>query len=77
MPTMINAGSGEIAEDRAHASGDEGFMVLAVRQDAVAVLAADGDYIPFSIDASGSLRVTLAGAAVTRRLPEASMLNGM
>ena len=64
MPTLMNQGSGEIAEDRAHASGDEGFMTLAVRQDAIAALSANGDYIPFSTDALGNIYVTLAGAAL-------------
>lgn len=53
------------AEDTAHASGDPGTMILGVRQDAVSVLATtDGDYLPFSMDASGYLRtavVTLGG----------------
>ena len=62
MPTLMNQGSGEIAEDRAHASGDEGYMTLGVRQDVLAALAANGDYIPLSFDASGNLYVTVAAA---------------
>lgn len=57
MPTLMNQGSGEIAEDRAHASGDEGFMLLAVRVDAAAALAVAGDYIPVITDANGKLWV--------------------
>lgn len=52
-------------EDAAHSSGDAGIMALAVRNDTGAVLAgSDGDYIPFSTDASGRLYVSgvLAGA---------------
>lgn len=46
------------AEDAAHASGDTGVMVLAVRQDTQATLAsATGDYVPFTSDAVGSLYV--------------------
>jgi hypothetical protein len=49
------------AEDAAHASGDTGVMSLAVRNDAGTVLAgADGDYIPFTTDASGNLRAIIA-----------------
>jgi hypothetical protein len=46
------------AEDAAHTSGDLGIMSLAVRNDAGTALAADGDYIPLSTDASGNLRVS-------------------
>lgn len=50
------------AEDAAHVSGDTGVMVLAVRNDAGTVLAgATGDYIPFTTDATGAVRVTGSG----------------
>lgn len=45
------------AEDSAHVSGDYGSFVLGVRNDAGTLMAADGDYIPLSIDANGALRV--------------------
>jgi hypothetical protein len=45
------------AEDSVHTSGDQGIMSLAVRNDAGTALAANGDYIPLSTDASGNLRV--------------------
>ena len=45
-------------EDGPHTTGDVGVMALAVRQDAQADFGADGDYVPFSIDADGQLRVT-------------------
>lgn len=44
-------------EDSLHVSGNPGAFVLAVRNDAGTPLAADGDYIPFTTDASGALRV--------------------
>lgn len=50
-------------EDNPHVDGDVGAFVLAVRNDAGTPLAADGDYIPFTTDAAGSLRVTIAGGA--------------
>lgn len=50
------------AEDAAHASGDTGVMVLAVRQDVAAALAANADYIPLIVDASGRLHVAPAPA---------------
>ncbi len=48
------------AEDAAHADGDYGVVLLAVRKDTAAALAGDGDYIPLIVDASGNLRVALA-----------------
>lgn len=49
------------AEDAVHASGDTGVMALGVRNDAGTAFAADGDYVPLSIDSSGALRVTGGG----------------
>lgn len=47
------------AEDAAHASGDVGVMLLAVRTDTAAALAGtDGDYAPLEVDASGRLWVS-------------------
>lgn len=46
------------AEDAVHGSGDTGVMALAVRQDTATALAADADYIPLIVDASGRLHVT-------------------
>lgn len=45
----------EKAEDAAHASGDIGAYVLAVRQDTLSASAADGDYASFKLDALGRL----------------------
>lgn len=46
------------AEDSAHASGDIGNFILAVRNDTEGSLAgADGDYAPLQVDALGRLRV--------------------
>lgn len=50
-----------LAEDAAHQTGDPGVQMLAVRQDAQADFAADGDYVPLSIDANGALRVSGGG----------------
>jgi len=53
------------AEDAAHASGDTGVMMLAVRKDTAAALATtDGDYIPLTTDATGYLYVTVGGSAL-------------
>jgi len=46
------------AEDSVHASGDVGVLLLSVRQDVQADFGADGDYVPFSIDGNGALRVS-------------------
>ena len=46
------------AEDAAHASGDQGIMGLAVRNDTLASLvSADGDYAPLQVNADGALYV--------------------
>ncbi len=50
------------AEDAAHSSGDTLVAVAAVRNDAGTALAgATGDYIPFTTDSTGALRVTGGG----------------
>jgi hypothetical protein len=50
-----------VVEDAVHGSGNSGVMALAVRNDAGTALAADGDYIPLSVDSSGAVRVTGGG----------------
>lgn len=62
--TRITPGTGATnlgkAEDTAHATGDVGIQVLAVRNDAgVSFVGADGDYIPLSTDPDGNLRVNI------------------
>jgi hypothetical protein len=67
------------AEDAVHASGDTGIMVLAVRQDSHSDLAADGDYIPFTVDADGGLRVSIvagAGSGGTAAADDADFTDG-
>lgn len=45
-------------EDAAHATGDKGMMLLAVRKDTATALAGtDADYIPLIVDANGRLHV--------------------
>ncbi len=53
------------AEDAAHVSGDTGVMMLAVRQDSQTALAANGDYMPPTIDAVGGMRVSIVAGAGT------------
>ena len=48
-------------EDGTHNSGDVGVMLLGVRNDAGTALAADGKYIPLSLDSAGAVRVTGGG----------------
>ena len=52
--------SSEHAEDDAHTSGDTGTFVLGVRQDSIAALGADGDYVPFQMNSSGAVYVDIA-----------------
>ena len=51
----------EYAEDSAHTSADTGNFVLGVRNDTLGALGgADGDYVPFQMNASGALYVEVA-----------------
>src|SRR6476620_8213272 len=51
-------------EDSPHVSGDKGTLTLAVRNDSGTVLAGStGDYIPFTTDSTGALRVTSTGGS--------------
>ncbi len=50
----------EYEEDATHSSGDTGNFVLAVRNDTLAFLGADGDYVPFQVNADGALYVEAA-----------------
>lgn len=45
------------AEDAPHTTGDVGVQALAVRQDTLAALAGNGDYIPLTTDSLGRLNV--------------------
>lgn len=62
------------AEDAAHTSGDVGVMALGVRNDTGAVLAgSDGDYLPFTTDATGALRTDLNGTVSTNNSSTATL----
>jgi len=65
--TSIDSDTSTIAalskiEDSVHSSGDTGVMGLAVRNDAGTPLAADGDYIPLTVNDQGSLYAHLTGS---------------
>lgn len=65
------------AEDNAHTSGDVGVMTLAVRNDAGTVLAgSDGDYVPFTTDATGAMRVDLNGIISTNNSTTGTLAGG-
>ncbi len=52
----------DYAEDTAHSDAAKGLLALAVRNDGGSALAGTtGDYIPFTTDSSGALRVTGGG----------------
>ena len=59
MQLFLSAGGSRMAksEDALHVSGDVGVMMLGVRQDTQSNFASDGDYVPFSVNSSGELRV--------------------
>jgi hypothetical protein len=64
------------AEDSQHSSGDTGLAVWAVRNDSGAVLAGTtGDYIPFTTDSTGALRVT-TGSGGTSMTDDAAVTIG-
>lgn len=65
------------AEDSVHGSGDQGIMALAVRNDAGTALAADGDYIPFSMDSSGALRVVDTSSGTDVALANTAIANAV
>ena len=51
----------EYAEDSSHTSADTGNFVLGVRNDTLAALGgADGDYVPFQMNADGALYVDIS-----------------
>ena len=53
-----------LLEDAAHANGDPGVQLLAVRRDANTTLAvADNDYGPLQLNADGSLKVAITAGA--------------
>lgn len=57
---MAATAGAQVREDDPHVSGQYGQMCLAVRQDSAAALAANGDYLPMIVDASGRLWVLAA-----------------
>jgi hypothetical protein len=62
----VNAGDAEFLEDSAHASGDAGLHMLAVRQDTLAAsTSADGDYSSLKVNALGRLYVDVGTIATS------------
>ena len=68
----------EYAEDSVHSSTDVGTFVLGVRQDSIAALGADGDYVPFQVNASGALYVEISsgGSADAAHVDDAGFTLG-
>ena len=61
----------EYAEDSAHTTADTGSFVLGVRNDTLAALGgADGDYVPFQMNASGALYVEVSSSSGDGRFEE-------
>lgn len=78
---LVGVGTGTTAlgkaEDSAHASGDTGVMLLAVRNDTGAVLAGtDGDYVPITTDSSGAVRIDINGTISTNNSSTATLTSG-
>lgn len=66
----------EKLEDSAHVSGDTGFAIWGVRNDAGTAFAADGDYVPFSMNAAGALRVAGTFSANAEKAEDAAHSSG-
>ena len=58
LGTVVSYSGLAVEEDTPHVSGTFGDFPLAVRNDAGTPLAGNGDYIPFTTDAAGGLRVS-------------------
>jgi len=60
----VNVGGAQLvkAEDTVHVSGDVGVMILGVRANSPTLLATEGDYTTFLIDAAGA--IWIAGAQI-------------
>lgn len=56
LDVNVTQSSGQYAEDAVHTDGDIGNFMLAVRSDAEAPLAGDGDYHPLLINSEGRLK---------------------
>ena len=74
LSTVIPGSNYEYAEDSVAGSGDVGAFILAVRRDADAATAADGDYTELQVDETGYLKtVDNAGnvllTAISGKLP--------
>jgi hypothetical protein len=66
-------------EDAVAGSAFSGVGILAVRQDSQSDLAADGDFIPMTVDADGGLRVSIvagAGSGGTAQADDADFTDG-
>lgn len=64
-------------EDSVAGNGFAGVPILAVRQDSQSDLAADGDFIPVTVDGDGNLRVTMsAGSGGTALADDADFVTG-
>lgn len=66
----------EKAEDAAHASGDIGSFMLAVRQDTLASsVDTDGDYAALKVNSVGALYVDIASSSGTLTVSDAALAN--
>lgn len=63
---LVTAGSEVYAEDSAHASGNDGAFVLAVRNDSnTAMTSTNGDYSPIAVNANGAVAINDGGNSIT------------
>lgn len=64
--SLVTAGQDIYPEDSAHASGNDGSFVLAVRNDSNATMtSADGDYSPIAVNANGAVAINDGGNSIT------------
>lgn len=63
---LVTAPDNNYSEDSAHASGDKGGFILAVRNDSnTAMTNANGDYSPIAVNANGAVAINDGGNSIT------------
>lgn len=64
--SLVTTADFAYAEDSAHASGDTGAFVMAVRNDAnAAMTSTNGDYSPIAVNANGAVAINDGGNSIT------------
>lgn len=74
--SLVTTADFAFPEDSAHASGDTGAFVMAVRNDAnTAMTSTNGDYSPIAVNANGAVAINDGGNSVTVDAPVGTPVN--